>query len=92
VGGPCGFGSTGPELAGAHPDGASPEGAQDLAGNVAEWVAARPDDRSNPEGAARGGSFVTALATDLRTWQTRALPATTRSVEVGVRCAYDLPP
>jgi formylglycine-generating enzyme required for sulfatase activity len=84
VGGPCGLGSSGPELAGAHPDGASPDGVQDLAGNVAEWVAG--------DSAVRGGSFVTSLATDLRTWQMRAMPPSTRSVEVGVRCAYDASP
>jgi sulfatase modifying factor 1 len=89
VGGPCGFGASGPEIVGVHPDGASPDGVQDLAGNVAEWVAASPGEQ---EGAARGGSFATALATDLRTWQMRPLLPSTRSPEVGVRCAYDVAP
>lgn len=95
VGGPCGFGSMGPELTGVHPDGASPEGVQDLAGNVAEWVAGDAGGEgagSGQEGTVRGGSFATALATDLRTWQTRALSPSTRSVEIGARCAYDLAP
>jgi formylglycine-generating enzyme required for sulfatase activity len=78
--GPCGFGFVGPELAGAHPDGATPEGLFDLAGNVAEWVA---------EGTVRGGSFTTSLATDLRTWQIRRPPEETRSADLGGRCAYD---
>jgi sulfatase modifying factor 1 len=90
--GPCGVGFTGPELSGAHPDGATPDGDDeriyDLAGNVAEWVAARNGD---PEGRARGGSFASALATDLRTWQARRLPADSRSPELGGRCAYDPP-
>jgi formylglycine-generating enzyme len=84
--GPCGFDALGPELAGAHPDGATPEGLYDLAGNVAEWVAGASDD---PSGMVRGGSFATVLATDLRTWRVRRLAASTRSSEVGGRCAYE---
>jgi hypothetical protein len=83
--GPCGFDFTGPELAGAHPDGASPEGIYDLAGNVAEWVAGNPGDR---EGAVRGGSFASGLATELRTWHARRVSSDTRSVAIGARCAY----
>lgn len=86
--GPCGFGHAGPELAGFHAEGATPEGVHDLAGNVAEWVASAADERS---GAARGGSFSAQLATDLRTWQTVHLPANARAPDVGARCAYDLP-
>ncbi|HMJ50583.1 MAG TPA: SUMF1/EgtB/PvdO family nonheme iron enzyme [Polyangiaceae bacterium] len=85
--GPCGFGHAGPELAGLHPQGATPEGVQDLAGNVSEWVAAGPDD---PRGLVQGGSFSAQLATDLRTWRTVRWPAGTRSPEIGARCAYDL--
>jgi formylglycine-generating enzyme required for sulfatase activity len=84
--GPCGFDFAGPELAGAHPDGASPEGAYDLAGNVAEWVAGPP---GQPTGAVRGGSYRSGLATELRTWQTRAVPVNDRLADVGARCAYD---
>jgi formylglycine-generating enzyme required for sulfatase activity len=84
--GPCGFGFASPEVAGAHPDGATPTGLHDLAGNVAEWVA------SGDSGSVRGGSFATSLATDLRTWSSRSLPATSRSPEVGARCAYDSAP
>jgi formylglycine-generating enzyme required for sulfatase activity len=77
--GPCGFGFSGPELTGAHPDGATPEGVHDLSGNVAEWVR---------EGAVRGGSFATTLATDLRTWQARSLSPGERLAEMGGRCVY----
>jgi formylglycine-generating enzyme required for sulfatase activity len=83
VSGPCGFASTGAEVAGTHLDGASPEGVQDMAGNVAEWTTGPAGEAS-----ARGGSFLSALATDLRTWQKRALPPSTRSPDVGVRCVY----
>jgi sulfatase modifying factor 1 len=82
--GPCGYGASGPELAGVHPDGASPDGILDLAGNVAEWVAPGP----HGEAWVRGGSFATALATELRTWERRSIDPSARSRDVGVRCAY----
>lgn len=88
VDGPCGRGAEGPELAGAHPDGASPEGILDLAGNVAEWT--RP---ATPEAAmteVRGGSFADGAASALRAWQRRVVPVDTRSPEIGFRCAYAL--
>jgi len=95
VAGPCAWGATGPELAGSHPDGASPEGVLDLAGNVAEW-AIGPDRSACPEGSAstcdraeaRGGSFADGAASALRAWQRRALPADTRAHDLGFRCAY----
>lgn len=76
VDGPCARGARGPDAVGTRPRGASPEGLHDLAGNVAEWVQG---------GAARGGSFATGLAADLRGWNTGVVVGTT-----GVRCAYDL--
>jgi formylglycine-generating enzyme len=86
--GPCGFGHTGPELAGLHPQGATPEGIFDLAGNVSEWVAGAAGDA---DGVVRGGSFAAELATDLRTWRAVRVPVNTRSAELGARCAYDVP-
>ena len=83
----CGFGHTGPELAGLHPEGATPEGVLDLAGNVSEWVADRSEDG---KGLVRGGSFATQLATELRTWSAVKLPVTTSSPQIGARCAYDV--
>jgi formylglycine-generating enzyme required for sulfatase activity len=102
--GPCGFDFVGPELAGAHPDGASPEAVHDLAGNVAEWVAGSPEQAANSgrsaggesaatsgNGQVRGGSFRSELATELRTWQIRSVPVHARLPDVGARCAYDAP-
>jgi formylglycine-generating enzyme required for sulfatase activity len=81
--GPCGWGARGPEIAGAHPDGSSPEGVRDLAGNVAEWASGR-------DGAAevRGGSWADGAASALRSWQRRVLSAGTRAPDVGVRCVH----
>jgi len=87
VNGFCGFGHWGPELAGLHPEDATPEGVLDLAGNVGEWVADLAEDAV---GIVRGGSFASQLATDLRTWRTTKLSVTTSSPEVGARCAYDV--
>lgn len=102
--GPCGSHATGPEIAGSHPDGASPEGVEDLAGNVAEWVVTAAADAdanakmsgtttvaSVRDGVVRGGSFRDALATDLRTWRRRVVPRDAHLPEIGARCAYDAP-
>ena len=73
----------GPELSGSRPDGASAEGVQDLAGNVAEWT-------REPDGsfAARGGSFRSSAAAELKTWA--ALPDQGKAPYIGFRCAYPL--
>ncbi|HEY3500215.1 MAG TPA: SUMF1/EgtB/PvdO family nonheme iron enzyme [Polyangiaceae bacterium] len=79
VNGPCSEGALGPELAGARPDGATADGALDLAGNVAEWT-------REPKGyVARGGSYRSRSAGELKTFSaesTRSRP------DVGFRCAY----
>jgi hypothetical protein len=90
VDGPCGAGARGPELAGSHPDGASPEGALDLAGNVAEWTL--PTTPAAHETEVRGGSFADSAASSLRTWQRRVVPIDTRSREIGFRCVYQVLP
>jgi formylglycine-generating enzyme required for sulfatase activity len=81
VTGPCGRAASGPDFAGARPDGATPEGIEDLAGNVAEWT-------HEPDGSfvARGGSYRSELAGDLKTWAFEARQ--TRAPHVGFRCAY----
>ncbi|MDF2696683.1 MAG: hypothetical protein K0S65_5066 [Labilithrix sp.] len=94
--GPCGEGGSGPDTVGAHPEGATPLGIHDLAGNVAEWVEAPCSEPEKTRGcpAVRGGSWRTRLATELRTWLRH--DATAASVAggdptIGFRCAYDRP-
>jgi sulfatase modifying factor 1 len=77
--GPCAEGATGPELAGSRPDGATPDGAFDLSGNVAEWT------RELKGYVARGGSFRSINAGELKSWTEERTGA---RLDVGFRCAY----
>ena len=79
VHGPCAEDATGPELAGSRPDGASPEGAFDLSGNVAEWT------REASGYVARGGSFRATNAGELKSWSEERTGA---RADIGFRCAY----
>lgn len=83
VDGPCARNGAGPDLAAIHEDGATPEGVFDLAGSVAEWVVSRS---GTPQ--ARGGSWRTSLATELRTWHAEVRDPLKRWDDVGVRCIY----
>ncbi len=81
VEGPCGQGASGPEIPGMRPDGATPTGVHDLAGNVAEWA------RDGGGAVVRGGSFRSTAASALRTWSAEPGGPEARS-DVGFRCAY----
>jgi formylglycine-generating enzyme required for sulfatase activity len=80
VDGPCAEEGIFPDLAGVHPDGASPDGIFDLAGNVAEWTLTEDGIPS-----VRGGSFRSKTASNLKVWSTR--PAA-EADDAGFRCAY----
>jgi formylglycine-generating enzyme required for sulfatase activity len=81
VSGPCAESGTMPELAGSRPDGASPEGIADLAGNVAEWTRERDGSVR-----ARGGSFRAHTAAELKGWS--AVGRSGASDDIGFRCAF----
>lgn len=81
VDGPCSNEGSSPDLVGARPDGATPEGVLDLAGNVAEWTR-DPDGRFR----ARGGSFRSRVAAELVTAAVETPKP--NAAHVGFRCAY----
>lgn len=78
--GPCAVGADGPDTVGAHPDGCTALGLFDMAGNAAEWTT-----RADGTYTLHGGSWRSALATELRNWHTSAF----EPASAGVRCAYD---
>jgi formylglycine-generating enzyme required for sulfatase activity len=73
------------ELAGSRPEGASPEGLLDLTGNVAEWTREAGEARF----AARGGSYRSKAAAELKTWAAEASgDGQLQTPHIGFRCAY----
>lgn len=88
IAGPCQSGEGGPELAGSAPDGMSPEGLYDLVGNVAEWTKTQTGSY-----VARGGSFRSKSASELKSWSGYRVPneagsEATGSADIGFRCVY----
>ena len=89
----------GPVDVGHHPDGATPEGVHDLAGNVAEWTVDwygdyGSDAQTNPTGpesgtlqVVRGGGFLE-WSHALRTHTRRGVAPGARSRNIGFRCAW----
>lgn len=80
--GPCGTTLRAPELAGARSLGRSPEGAEDLAGNVAELTR----DASGHIFVV-GGSFRSRFPAEVKSWA-RVPQSGTPRADVGFRCAY----
>ena len=91
-------------VVGSLEEGASPYGAQDMAGNAREWVQDWYDERyyasspkRNPAGpdkgtekVVRGGGWVS-LANGVRTTAREKRDPAVRSTSVGIRCAKSLP-
>jgi formylglycine-generating enzyme required for sulfatase activity len=67
-----------------------------MAGNVAEWVERVPEPNGggaanvggDASGVAKGGSWASAFAADLRVWAKVELDPKVGDPRVGVRCAY----
>lgn len=97
----CGGGST--MAVGSKPEGASPYGAQDMAGNVKEWVLdfegtydpTRTDNPKGPSGGStrivRGGGYLSNELADFRAANRDATQAHFEVVDVGFRCVWPSP-
>lgn len=81
--GPCADHGQAPDPPGSRPDGATPQGVFDLAGNVAEWT-----QEGDGRFSARGGSYLSRGAAELKSWA--AQERTGAAPDVGFRCVYEL--
>lgn len=81
--GPCAHQGITPDWPGSRPEGQSPEGIFDLAGNVAEWTV-----DVGGQASVRGGSFRSKTPAELKTW---ASAPPREADDVGFRCVYDRP-
>ncbi len=79
----------GPADAGGRPDGASPYGVRDLAGNLREWTAT-PHPADPTRRIVKGGGWRSPLAECDAGWRDYA-PAAGRERDLGFRCVKDLP-
>jgi formylglycine-generating enzyme required for sulfatase activity len=72
---------------GSFPEGNSPYGITDMAGNAREWIG--DEDASEPDTAiTRGGSFLDGAIACSTTHRT-ILPRMERDLQTGFRCAMD---
>lgn len=81
--GPCATEGIGPDRVGLHVEGATPEGVQNLGGNLSEWVTTRSGAML------AGGCYTDAAPIALRTWNVRGAENLDISRCASVRCAYD---
>jgi len=80
-----------PQPVSSHPEGRSPYGALNMAGNVAEWTAGSPAREGAPYGDGRvrimGGSFAETGPDALKTYRYRLENRKASPSDVGFRCA-----
>jgi formylglycine-generating enzyme required for sulfatase activity len=73
---------------GSFPQGNSPYGLMDMAGNAREWIGDEAGSVAAPTAACRGGSFADPISM-CSTTASVLLPRETRDVMTGFRCAAD---
>ena len=69
----------------AFPDGVTPQGIHDLAGNVREWTSSKKDGGS----VLKGGSWIDNNPASFRAAAQTIRPAGESNTDYGFRCAWD---